>query len=120
MAATKTGAALVTSQSCAAATAVNGITGTKDLTTAYGATVTARVTNGGTGPTVACQVNLDISTDNSTWRNFAIATAPTTASAVTDFVFQIPETVNYCRLGFGGNTAQAVTVESYVHTLTAI
>lgn len=120
MAATKTGAVLVASQSCAAATAVNGITGTKDLTVAYGATITARVTNGATGPTIGCTVEVDVSTDNSTWRQFAQVVAGTTNSAVNDFAFVIPETVLYARLGFGGNTAQAVTVEGYVHTLTAI
>jgi hypothetical protein len=120
MAATKTATTVVSSQSSAAGSAINAVTGSQDLTTAYGAIVTAKVTNGATGPTVACTVELDYSNDNTNWKVASSNLAQTGNSVVTTFVFYIPPQVMYYRIGFGGNTAQAVTVEAQSAALTGI
>ena len=91
-----------------------------DLRTALGCLVTAKVTNGATGPTVPCSVRVDVSTDNSAWKTFALATAQVGNSIVTEFAFDLPASVMYARTVFTGNTAQAVTVEAFGHELTSL
>jgi hypothetical protein len=118
MAATKTASTLIASQSLAAGGAA--VTGILNLLTAYGATITARLTNGGTGPTIAATVTINISTDGTTWRQFAAATGGVSNSEVDDFTFQIPPSVMYAQVSIVGNTGQAVTIESFAHTLTTI
>lgn len=120
MAATKSGSSLVSSQSSSAGSAVNAITGTLDLSTSYGGVINARVTNGGTGPTVGCTVEVDISDDNSTWRPMYQVVAPKTNSGVYDYIFRLGIEIGYARIGFGGNTVQAVTVEARGNKVTAI
>lgn len=120
MAATKAGSTLVSSQSSAAASALNAVSGNKDLTTAYGAFITALVTNGATGPTIACTVELDYSVDGSTWKLGQQVVAATGNSVTTPLIFEISKNVMWVRLGFGGNTAQAVTVEAQIHVVTGI
>jgi hypothetical protein len=103
----------------------NGLGGTTtstslNLTTAYGAVITAKITNGGTGPTIACSVTVNISSDNSTWKPFARATAGTANSGVYDYVFDLPAPVMYAQVVFTGNTGQAVTVEAFAQSLDTI
>jgi hypothetical protein len=78
------------------------------------------ITNGGTGPTVACDAVLETSRDNTNWYELGRQTASTTASAVTTFNVLIPESVMYLRSKFTSNTGQAVTIESYVQEITSI
>lgn len=91
-----------------------------DLRTAYGAVITAMITNGGTGPTVGCSVTINISSDNSAWKQFATATAGTANSGVYRFVFDIPPPVMYAQAVFTGNTGQTVTVEAFAQALDTI
>lgn len=104
--------AAITLQASASNAAAATATGTGvDLTTALGAVVTGRITNGGTGPTVGCDFILETSNDNATWRELVRVTAPVAASTSYDFPVEIPDAVMYVRSRFTGNTAQAVTVE---------
>lgn len=120
MAATKTSAAIVASQTSASGSALNAVSGLQDLRTAYGAVITALVTNGGTGPTIGCTVEIDYSTDGTTWKTAQQVVAATGNSATTPLVFEISKDVLWVRIGFGGNTAQAVTVEAQIHVLAGI
>jgi uncharacterized membrane protein len=120
MAATKVGSTLVASVASTAGSALNAQAGSKDLTTAYGAVITAKVTNGATGPTIACVVEIDYSVDGTTWKIAQQVTASLGNSVVATFVFEIPVKVMWVRIGFGGNTGQAVTVEAQIHVVTAI
>lgn len=87
--------------------------GAQDLSSAVGgAYVIGKITNGGTGPTVACDFVVELSNDNSTWYEFSRMTAGTTASTSYQFYVDIPLSAMYVRTTFTGNTAQAVTVES--------
>lgn len=118
MAATKTGSTI---QSSASNTAGSTTTSSSlDLTTAYGAGIMAKITNGGTGPTVGCTVTINVSSDNSTWKYFQAATAGVANSAVYAFAFDLPPWVMYAQAVFTGNTGQTVTVEAFAETLTGI
>jgi hypothetical protein len=110
-----------TLQASASNTAGSTTTGTGlSLLTALGGTLVAVITNGGTGPTVACDLVVEVSGDNSTWYEFARMTSQTGNSTVTTFRVRVPESVLYVRSRFTGNTGQTVTVEAYFHELTSI
>lgn len=114
--------------SVAQASASNAAAGTTtgswiDLTTSYSASILAKITNGGTGPTIGCTVRVDLSPDNGTTIYSGAGgsyTAGVTASGVFQALFDMPESTMYARTVFTGNTAQAVTVQADVTALTAI
>lgn len=91
-----------------------------DLTTAYGMLITAKITNGGTGPTVACDFVVEVSNDNSAWKTYARYSAGTANSGVYEFAVDVPMATMYARTVFTGNTGQSVTVEAFGHRLTGI
>lgn len=110
-----------TLQASATNTAGSTTTGSAvNLTTALGLAVTAKVTNGGTGPTVACSVYIDVSNDNSTWATWASGIAGVANSGVYEFSWELPPQIMYARARFTGNTGQSVTVEAYGHELTGL
>jgi hypothetical protein len=116
---TKVGSTLVASVSSTAGSALNAQSGNKDLTAApNGAVITALVTNGATGPTIPCTVEIDFSTDGSTWKVAQQLFAALGNSVATPFIFEINRNVMWVRIGFGGNTGQAVTVEAQIHVTT--
>ncbi len=118
MAVTKTAQTL---QSSASNSAGGTTTGTGlDLTTKLGGLLTGKITNGGTGPTVTCSLRIDVSVDNSAWKTFRTLAAALGNSVVTEFAVDIPPSVMYVRTVFTGNTAQAVTVEAFLHELTTV
>jgi hypothetical protein len=118
VAATKT---LRTIQASATNTAGSTTTGTAvDLTTRYGGVITALITNGGTGPTIGCDHVVEVSGDNSAWKEYSRQTAGVTASGVYPFVVEIPPGVMYVRSKFQNNTGQSVSVEAYLEELTTI
>lgn len=114
---TKTARTIISSASL---TAGNTSSGTIDLRTTFGATITVRITNGATGPTIAATATINISTDNSTWRKLTAVQSNTGNNVVTDIPVNIDASVLYAQVSITGNTAQAVTVESYAHELTSI
>ncbi len=120
MGATKTAK---TFQASATNTAGSTTTGsTVSLTTSYGCLMTAKITNGGTGPTVACDFIVEVSNDNfsSDTKEIYRATASTANSAVNYYAFDLPASVMYARSKFSGNTGQSVTVECTGEELTTI
>lgn len=120
MASTKTAK---TFQSSATNTAGSTTTGsTVSLTTSYGCLMTATITNGGTGPTVACDFIVEVSNDNfsADTKEVFRATASVANSAVSSFAFELPAAVMYARSKFTGNTAQSVTVACTGEELTTI
>lgn len=122
MALTKSGAQVVTSQSSASGSAADAVISSAiDCTGNYQTTIHGKVTNGATGPTIGCTVNVYCSRDNYTNPYlFASITAGTTNSGVYPFTFILPDGTSYAKIGFGGNTAQAVTVVADTMTITAI
>jgi len=116
--ATKTARTLQSSTSNAAGATTTG--SAVDLTTALGLHVTAKVTNGATGPTVGCTFRIEISNNNSTWRPHFEAVAQTGNSVVTDWSVALGPEIMYARSVFTGNTGQSVTVEAFGHEFTSI
>lgn len=92
-----------------------------DISGDYDVTVVGQITNGGTGPTVACSVFVEVA-DSSDANPIRIlgTTAALGNSVVTRFMFQIPRGAAKLRLVFTGNTGQAVTVEGYADRVTGI
>lgn len=118
MAVTKTSRTLQSSATNAAAATTTG--SAVDLTTALGGTLTAKITNGATGPTLPASLFIEVSEDNSNWKLFRQYTALLGNSIVTEFAVEVPASVMYIRSRFSGNTAQGVTVEAFLHELTSI
>lgn len=115
---TKTAATLVSSQSNAAGATTTG-TG-RNISTTFGGLVQGRITNGATGPTIPCDMVVEVSTDNTNWYQFSRQTSLTGNSVATDLEVEVPYYVMYVRVRFTGNTGQAVTVEAYLHEATSI
>lgn len=91
-----------------------------DLTTKFGGILTVKATNGATGPTIGCTIYVEISGDNTNWKNFSTFTHVIVANAVGEWAVDVPSGVMYLRVRFTGNTGQAVTVEAYLQELTNI
>lgn len=125
--ATKTNRTVFASASVAAATPSRGAI---DLRTTFGGLMTVKMTNGGTGPTVPLSAILMVAHDTGTlnatgaagavWKTIDKRTHVATASAVGEFVFEIPPSVMQAQIEFSGNTAQAVTAEALFSELTSI
>jgi len=121
--------ALVRYKKTVVASASNAAAGTTrgrlDLTAEagdiYGGIITAKITNGGTGPTVPCRINVLISHETtlpaagsagSDWKTLASFTATTTNNAVLEQYWTFGPEVRHVEIEFTGNTGQAVTVEA--------
>ncbi len=124
--ATKTARILVASTSNGAGSTTRGLV---DLTTAFGGTLTAKISNGGTGPTVQAVVNVLIAHDatqpadgsaGSYWKTIFSAGNGTAANTVGEWCLDIPIGVMQLEVEFTGNTSQAVTVEAYFSELTSV
>ncbi len=117
--ATATATSTKTARTLQASTSVSAggsqTSSTWDGRTCRGGTITARVTNGGTGPTVGCTVSVNISTDGTTWRQMQAVVAGVAASTPYDFIFILSKDVMYAQVTFSGHTGQAITAESYLH-----
>jgi hypothetical protein len=118
MAATKAASSLQASASNAAAATTTS--SSINLTTAYGGTILTKVTNGGTAPTLPCAATVNVSSDGTTWRQYAQQTAGLVASAVYPMAFDLPISVMFAQVVFSGNTGTAVTVEALCEYVTAI
>lgn len=102
-------------------TAASTTTGTAfDLTTKLGALLTAKITNGATGPTIAASVKVYTSADNSTFKLLQTLTGDSINNSVNEWAVDIPPTVMYVRADVTGNTAQSVTCEAFLQELTTI
>ena len=117
--ATKTARTLQASISNAAAATKTGTA--VGLSTAIGDfLITAKITNGATGPTIACSFYVQVSHDNSAWKAYCELAAGTANNGIYEFTVLLPAPAMYVRSVFTGNTGQAVTVESFGHEYTSI
>lgn len=93
-----------------------------DLADGYGAALTIKLTNGATGPTIAAQVQIEVSNDNSEWVKFGGPLVGGTANnGVSSWGgIEIPIGIKYVRLVAGSNTGQNVTAEADISEVTAI
>jgi hypothetical protein len=118
MATTKVASSILVSVSNAAA--ATKTSSSLNLTAAYGALILAKVTNGSTAPTTAATVTVNVSSDGSTWRVFAVQSAGLAASGIYSMAFDIPLSAMFVEVVFAGNTGQAVTVEALAEYTTGI
>ena len=118
MAATKTSRTIRTSTTNSASGSTNGTE--LDLSTAYGALVCGKVTNGATGPTLPCEMIVYVGEATGVKREFARQAAALGNNAATDLVVEIPPSAMFVNVTFSGNTGQDVTVECYAQELTGI
>lgn len=119
MASTKSLSTIITAATSNAAGATT--TGTAvDLTVKYGAFLTALITNGGTGPTIAPTIYFEVSGDNTNWKEAWRAVGDTTASSITPFSYVADASIMYIRVRVTGNTGQAVTCEAFAQVLVTI
>lgn len=92
-----------------------------DLTDGYGGLLHIKLTNGATGPTVAAQVQVEASADNSNWYKLGGALkGSTTNAAVSSWCMDIPAGVMYLRTTSGSNTGQNVTLRVELAEITAV
>ena len=121
MAATKTRTSIWASQSLTAG-AGDTTSSAVTMTTGYGAALNIKLTNGATGPTIAAQVQIRVSNDNTTYWNFGGPLLGKTAnSGVQEWGgIPIPAGVQYLKLVAGSNTGQAVTVDADISELSTI
>ena len=118
MATTKIDITLEASSSNAAGATKTG-TGV-DVSDEYGAIVSVKVTNGATGPTIACLAKIQVSNDNSAWFEFWEARSALGNNEVSEWAVAIPAAVQFIRSIFDENTAQAVTVEAIGSSISAV
>jgi hypothetical protein len=97
-----------------------------DLSSAYGAQINIKLTNGGTGPTVAAQVQAKVANDYNAGSptllvNFGGAfQGGTTNSGVYYCSIEVPVGVSAIELVAGSNTGQDVTVDADISIVTAL
>jgi hypothetical protein len=123
---TKTARTIVSAQSVAAAATVRGAI---DLRTAMGGLLTMKVTNGATGPTIACSATVSVAHDNgatpatgaegATWKRLFAFAGTTVNNDATQWSLDVPPGVMHLQVEFSGHTAQAVTVEALLSEITA-
>jgi hypothetical protein len=100
--------------------------GTLDCRELDGGVITMKVTNGGTGPTLPCQVRVLMAHDTgatptaaaagTVWKTRYLAASDSVNSSVREFSFEFNPGYSHIEVEMGGNTGQAVTVEAMVTT----
>lgn len=88
----------------------------------YGAGLHIKLTNGATGPTIAAQVQIETSADNSEWYDLGGPLVGGTGnSGVRSWGgIEIPIGVEYIRVVAGSNTDQNVVVDADISEVTAV
>lgn len=120
MAATKSSSSLDSAVTLTAG-AGNHTSSSGDLTTSYGGILEIKLANGGTGPTIAAQSQVQISGDNSAFFDYgAPLVGSTTNSATATFSVELPIGVMYVRVVSGSNTAQNVTLDVVLQKVTGV
>lgn len=103
--------------------------GTVDLRTASGGTLTIKLTNGGTGPTIQAVANVLIAHNTGTtptaasagtdWKTIWSFGGGTTASVITEQSIAVDAGVMHLEVEVTGNTGQTVTCEAFLSELTS-
>lgn len=89
----------------------------------YGAALHVKITNGGTGPTVALTLQIWVSADNSEWYKFGGVLSGSIANSgiVSWGGIEIPAGVEFLKIApETNNTGQNVTVDADISEITAI
>jgi len=93
----------------------------QDLTGSYASVLNVKLTNGATGPTVPAQVKVQLSEDDSKYYDFgAPLVGGVTNAGIYSWSMEIPFGAMYLQLVSGSNTAQDVTLDADISTVTAL
>lgn len=128
MALTKTPATII---SAATSNGAGSTTrGTVDLRSVYGGILTAKITNGGTGPTVQAQANVLIAHNSGAtptaasagtdWKTVASWVNGTAANTIGEWSMVVDPSVTHLEVEVTGNTVQAVTCEAFITELAGL
>ena len=99
------------------------------LQTCYGGLLTVKITNGGTGPTTACECRVLVAHNATTpsagsagsdWKTAYKGTGGTVASTVMEYVWIIDAAAMALEVEFDGNTGQDVTIEAHFSEITGV
>lgn len=122
---TKTARTVVASVSNAAGATTRG---TLDLRTKHGGLLTMKMTNGATGPTIACTGNVLIAHNagatptaasaGTDWKTLWSFSGVTTNNGIVERSIEIGPGVMHLEAEFKDNTGQAVTVEAFFSEIT--
>ena len=103
--------------------------GTVDLRTASGGTLTIKLTNGGTGPTVQAEARVLIAHNSGAtptaasagvdWKTIWVFGGGTAANGITEQSIAIDAAVMHLEVEVTANTAQAVVCEAFLSELTS-
>lgn len=114
----QTARTIIASQSNAAGATKRG---TLDMRGKMGGLLTAKITNGATGPTAACVMTVSLAHNDGTtpaaaaegadWKRLYQFAGTTTNADVQQWSIDIPP-LQHIQVEFSGNTGQAVTVEA--------
>ena len=92
-----------------------------NLDDGFGAQLHLKLTNGGTGPTLAAQVQIEVSPDDTNWYEFGGPFVGSTVnSAVVSVSVDIPIGIEFVRTVSGTNTGQDVTVRAELSEITSV
>lgn len=91
-----------------------------DLSTAFGGTLTVKITNGGTGPTTDTVIDIYVGHATTEEKVFASVTAGQANSEVYEFVFDIPDSVMFVGGDIIAGATNNITAEAFLSELTSI
>jgi hypothetical protein len=118
MAATKTSRTLRASASLAAGATASFTE--LNLSSAYGATIAVRLTNGATAPTTAPTVKIYVGDATGVKRLFYTVTGDTVNSSVTDIICRIPASAMFVNGDIVNGATNAITAEAFAQELTTV
>lgn len=92
-----------------------------NLLDGYGAMAHIELTNGGTGPTIAAQTQIEVSPDDTNWYEYGGPLIGTTGNSEVSF-WNVPldKGIAYVRFVSGSNTGQDVTLRVEVTEVSAV
>ena len=91
------------------------------LTDNYGSTMLIKLTNGATGPTIAGQVQVEVSGDNTNFfKHGGPLVGGTSNSGISSWTVQLSKDILYARTVSGSNTAQDVTLRVEITQVDAV
>lgn len=115
---TKTARTLLSSQSLAGAASVNA--SELNLSTAYGALVAVRLTNGGTAPTTAPNVKFYAGHATGIKHLFYTASGDTVNNSVIDLIADYPLGAMFVNITITNGATNAITVEAFAQEASTI
>ena len=91
------------------------------LNDGYGAALHVKITNGGTGPTIAAKATVQVAADNAEWYEFCVLQAGVVLGTVYSWGgIDVPIGVEYLRILAGSNTGQDVVIDADLSEVTAL